>query len=295
MSPSFEHEFTFKLPAPPARVYRALTEPAELRRWFAEHAEVEPRLGGTYRFWGKATLGAPREPTRDQVLTALQPGHGLKFGWTIQGVPTEVAYTVKPGEEGPETSVLEIRHAVRGALPFRKPRHVIDDLWRIHTGNLKDHLRESTHVTLPDFTSGAPELRASIEIAAPPAKVYRALLVPELMNRWLFGAARVDVERGEISYGWNYTCEGRDVAGGPTRILEKVENERLVTDWTDWRGDPDKPMTRVTWLLEPLQDGRHTRVTVIHDRFEHPVDRSDYLQGWAGFLGMLDKVATDAS
>ncbi|NVJ23343.1 MULTISPECIES: SRPBCC family protein [Myxococcus] len=294
MSPSFEHEFTFKLPAPPERVFRALTDAAELRHWFSAHAEVEPRLGGTYRFWGKATLGAPGEPTRDQVVTTLEPGRRLGFGWTIQGVPTEVTYTLQPGE-GPDTCSLEILHAVRGQLPYRRPRHVIDDLWRIHTGNLKDHLREGTQITLPDFTSGAPEVRASIEIAAPPAKVYRALLVPELMNRWLFGAARVDVDRGEISYGWSYTCEGRTVAGGPTRILEKVENERLVTDWPDWRGEPDKPMSRVTWLLESLEEGRRTRVTVIHDRFELPVDRSDYLQGWAGFLGMLAKVATDAS
>ncbi|NTX00160.1 SRPBCC domain-containing protein [Myxococcus sp. CA040A] len=294
MSPSFEHEFTFKLPAPPERVYRALTDPAELRHWFAEHAEVEPRVFGAYRFWGKATLGAPREPGRDQVLTALEPGRELRFSWTIQGVPTEVNYTLQSGE-GPDACSLVIRHAVRGQLPFRQPRHVIDDLWRIHTGNLKDHLREGIQLTLPDFSGNAPEVRASIEIAAPPAKVYRALLVPELMNRWLFGAARVDAERGEISYGWNYTCEGRSVAGGPTRILEKVENERLVTDWTDWRGEPDKPMTRVTWLLEPLAEGRHTRVTVIHDRFELPVDRSDYQQGWAGFLRHLGKVATDAS
>jgi uncharacterized protein YndB with AHSA1/START domain len=50
-----KHEFTWKLPARPARVFAALTDAAELEQWFAEHAEVEPQLGGAYRFWGKHT------------------------------------------------------------------------------------------------------------------------------------------------------------------------------------------------------------------------------------------------
>jgi hypothetical protein len=93
---------------------------------------------------------------------------------------------------------------------------------------------------------------------------------------------RRDLERREISYGWHYTVEGRGVDGGPTRILELVENHKLVTDWPDWRGDPAKPSTRVTWLLEPLAGGKRTRLTIVHDGFAHAADRGDYQQGWAG-------------
>jgi uncharacterized protein YndB with AHSA1/START domain len=85
--------------------------------------------------------------------------------------------------------------------------------------------------------------------------------------------------------------EGRQVAGGPTQIIELVDNEKLVTDWPDWRGDPDKPKTRVTWLLEALDGGKRTRVTIVRDRFEHPVDRSDYQQGWGFFADGLRNVA----
>lgn len=114
------------------------------------------------------------------------------------------------------------------------------------------------------------------------------------MNRWLGGAAKVDVEKREISYGWRYEHEGRSVEGGPTRILELVENQRLVTDWPDWRGDPEKPSTRVIWDLQPLSDGARTRLTIVHDGFEQPVDRSDYQQGWSAFTGELAKVAASA-
>jgi uncharacterized protein YndB with AHSA1/START domain len=289
MSNGFEHTTTIDLPAPPARVFRALTDVDELRAWFATAAAVEVRPGGAYHFWGEATLGAPG--AGDQRITALELDRTLAFSWTLQGVPTEVAYRLTGDGE---TTKLEVRHAIRGALPYRRPDHVVADLWRIHGGNLGEHLRASGGVVLPDFTSGHPEVRAAIEIAAPPAKVWRALTEPALMNQWLGGAAKVDLPGGALSYGWSYEVEGRQVAGGPTRIIELVEHRRLVTDWPDWRGDPDKPSTRVTWELEPLAGGARTRVTVIHTGFEHPVDRSDYQQGWAQFLEMLGGVARQA-
>jgi uncharacterized protein YndB with AHSA1/START domain len=282
---------TFTLPAAPDRVFQALIDERELRAWFAEHVRVEPKPKGAYQFWGKATLGAPQKASdASQVLTHFEAGKSLAFGWTLYGQSSEVGYVLSPGE-APDTTTLTLRHLVHGALPFRSPKDVIDDVWKIHFANLAEHLRGRTGaVVLADFTNPKPEVRVSIEIAAPPAKVFRALLEPALMNQWLFGAAVVDKAKGVYSYGWKYDYEGKSVLGGPTRILEMVENERLVTDWPDWRGDETKPVTKVTWTLEPLDGGSRTRVTLVHDGFEHMADRSDYLSGWAGFLDGLVEV-----
>ena len=284
--PMFEHHATFPLPAPTERAFAALVDPVQLSRWFAERVTIEPRSGGAFTIGGRGALGATNS------ITAVEPGRMLAFTWSLYDVPTEVRLRITDGKE-PGTSTLEVDHVVRGALPVRNGKHFIDDLWRHHAGNLAEHLRGGSNVALPDLGSDNPEVRVSIEIAAKPAKVFRALLEPELMNKWLFATAKVDVAAGTYSYGWKYEHEGRQVAGGPTRIVELVENEKLVTDWTDWRGDPDKPLTRITWLLEPLDGGARTRVTVIHDGFEHPVDRSDYHQGWAGFLDGLSKVVAE--
>ena len=78
-------------------------------------------------------------------------------------------------------------------------------------------------------------------------------------------------------------------------VLSLSQNQRLVTDWPDWRLAPDKPSTTVTWILDPLDDGRRTRVTLIHAGFELAVDCSDYPQGWGGFLAGLAQVATEAA
>ncbi|MFZ6185833.1 SRPBCC family protein [Nannocystis pusilla] len=288
--PVFEHRASFPLPVPPPRAFRALVEPSELSRWFAEHVTVEPRVGGSFAFHGRATLGAPGAGDATQRLVAFEPGAALAFSWKIHGVDTEVRWSVAPTED-PAKSTLEVVHTVRGALPFKRPPHVLDDLWRLHAGNLGDHLAGRTAgVVLPDFAGGRNEVRVSIDIKAPPAKVFRALLDPALMNRWLGGAAQVDLERRTYTYGWRYDIEGRSVDGGPTRIVELVEGEKLVTDWTDWRGEPDQPLTRVTWLLEPLAGGAGTRLTIVHDGFGAPVDRSDYQQGWYGFAEQLRKL-----
>jgi uncharacterized protein YndB with AHSA1/START domain len=287
---SFDHHATFQLPVSRERAFRALVEPAQLARWFAEHVRIEPRVGGAFTFHGRGVLGGDRA----QTITAFEPGSLLAFRWTIHDVATEVRWRIGEGKDNdPSTSTLEIAHHVGGALPVRKPKHFIDDLWRYLAGNLAEHLGDGANVVLADLASDRPEIRLSIEIDAKPAKVFRALLEPELMNRWLYGAARVDVARREYSYGWSYDIEGKKVAGGPTRILELVENEKLVTDWPDWRGDPDKPPTRVTWLLEPLAGGARTKVTIVHAGFEHAVDRSDYQQGWSGFAENLAKVTAE--
>ena len=284
MPPGFDHHETLPLPTPPERAFRALVEPAQLTRWFAETVSIEPRVGGAFTFGGRGAIGA------GGTITAFEEGRELAFGWTLHDAPTEVRLRVVAGDDE-SSSKLEIEHRVMGVLRARNPQHFVFDLWRHYHGNLREHLRGGTNLVLPDLASERPEVRVSIEIDAKPAKVFRALLEPELMNKWLFGAARVDVAKREYSYGWNYEIEGRKVAGGPTRILEMVENQKLVTDWPDWRGDPDKPDTRVTWLLEALDGGKRTRVTIVHDGFEHAVDRGDYQQGWGGFANRLRKVA----
>ena len=91
------------------------------------------------------------------------------------------------------------------------------------------------------------------------------------------------------AFGWKYEVAGREVVGGPTRILELVENEKLVTDWPDWRGDADVPVQTITWRLE--DDGDGTRVTLVHSGFTRAADWSDYPFGWGYFLGALKGAA----
>lgn len=287
------HESSIALPAPPDRVFAALSEPAELRRWFAEHAEVEPRPGGAFRFWGRHTYGTPRRQDAGQTLLRFEPDRELAFSWTIDGVPSEVALALTPdeSEKNPGGTRLAVRHALAAPLAAARGRDLVDDLWRLACGNLRAHLLGGDGVVLPDYDDPSPEIRLSIVVEAPRERVFRALLDPEILNRWIAASAVVEPRvGGRYGFGWRYEMGGRQVDGGPTRILELVENERLVTDWPDWRGDESVPVQKIAWRLEPL-DGDRTRVTVVHSGFVRAADFSDYPFGWGHFLASLKRAA----
>jgi uncharacterized protein YndB with AHSA1/START domain len=276
------------LPATAARVFQALISPVELRQWFAEDVAVDPRLDGGFAFWGRHTYGAPARPDPRPQITRFERDRLLGFQWPFDGVDSEVVFTLSTdGEGGPRgTTALALEH--RFAMKPRGPYvdELVDDLWRLTLGNLDAHLRGGEGIVLPDYSDPSPEVRVSIIINAPAERVFQALVDPAALNQWIASAAEVEPRiGGRYSYGWTYEHGGRSVVGGPTRILDLVPNERLVTDWPDWRGDRTRSDTRVAWLIEPL--GGKTRVTVVHGGFARTADVSDYPFGWPGFLSQL--------
>ena len=282
------HRQNRTLSAPASRVFRALTSPVELRQWFAEEVVVDPRLDGEFAFWGRYTYGASARPDPRPHITRFERDRVLGFQWPFDGVDSEVVFALSAEEEGgpARNTALTLEHGFAAKPRGAYGEELVDDLWRLTLGNLDAHLRGGEGIVLPDYSDPSPEVRLSIVIDAPAERVFKALIDPVALNQWIASAAEVEPRiGGRYSYGWTYEHGGRSVAGGPTRILDLVPNERLVTDWPDWRGDPTRPNTRVAWLLEPL--GSKTRVTVVHGGFARTTDISDYPFGWPGFLSQL--------
>ncbi len=74
----------------PDRVFRALLEPADLRQWFCDTADVEPRVGGRYAFGGPHAYGGPAIASGRIVV--LTPDRALSFIWPLSGADTSVTY-----------------------------------------------------------------------------------------------------------------------------------------------------------------------------------------------------------
>lgn len=64
---------SIEISLPPARVFKAFTEPLILTRWYAKDATVEPRAGGVYR------VRLKNGRVRDATIDIWEPGRRLRL------------------------------------------------------------------------------------------------------------------------------------------------------------------------------------------------------------------------
>ncbi|MEJ2204396.1 MAG: SRPBCC family protein [Gemmatimonadota bacterium] len=288
MSDAWKYEHSFPIAAGVDALFAALTQEEELEQWFAEHASVDARKGGRMEFWGRHTVGTPKEGDAGGLITDFEAGERLAFEWKLFGVPSTVRFTLFPEEAdgGPSTRVT-VGHDFEGLPDVPRPKELVDDWWRLCLGNLTAYTTPQGEVMRVDFADAGPEIRLSLHVEAPPDKVFRALTEPGCLNQWMAKDAEVDLRvGGSWDLGWD-PPEGH--AGPGMKILELVANEKLTVSWPDWRGDASVPPQSVTWLLEPSDGG--TRVTLIHAGFVRAADLSDYPFGWDHFMDQMKGVA----
>ena len=140
-----------------------------------------------------------------------------------------------------------------------------------------------------DVTAGV--VLASVEIAAPPERVFGALTTDELTQWWGSPADYKTTEyTADLRPGGRWRTAGAG-ADGKEFAVEGVFREidrprRLVQTWVaPWDGGNE---TVITYTLDPIEGG--TRVTVRHEGFS---DRSEscrgHGEGWERVLGWLAK------
>src|SRR5437660_1045108 len=108
---------------------------------------------------------------------------------------------------------------------------------------------------------------ATVEIAAPPERVFRALASKEIVDWWgRPGVFNTKEWTGDVRVGGRWRASG--IARGEPYALEGEFLEvdpprRLVHTWK--RAGTADPATTVTYVLEPLDGG--TRITLRHTGF----------------------------
>ncbi len=134
-------------------------------------------------------------------------------------------------------------------------------------------------------------VHAAVEIAAPPARVFRALTDPELLERWWGSgeAYRTFDWKVDLNVGGKWSCMTKDPAGRTSTVhgeyLEIDPPNRLVCTWrASWQNDFP---TTITYELEPIPDG--TRLTLTHTGFEDHPSAASYASGWPLVLGWLSR------
>lgn len=111
-------ERTMQLTASPERVWRAITDPAELSRWFPDRAELDVRAGGDGTFFWKEhgsfaiRIEAVEEPSYFAWRWANQANQSIETAEEV----TLVEWRLAPADGG--GTVLTVRES-----GFTRPEH----------------------------------------------------------------------------------------------------------------------------------------------------------------------------
>jgi uncharacterized protein YndB with AHSA1/START domain len=100
-------EITRTLEAPPATVFRALTDAHELSRWWTTSAESEPRTGGafSYRFEFE---DASRDHTYEGAYHEITADKRVSYPWQTLLGETTVDVRLRPSGDG---TALTLTHS----------------------------------------------------------------------------------------------------------------------------------------------------------------------------------------
>jgi len=132
--------------APAEVVWRTITEPDQVSRWFADRVELiaEPGARG---YFGFGDQGGPL------VVEIVDPPSRFSFRWNLpdEGVPTDsnsmlVVFSLTPeGAERTRLRVTESGHELHEWPDAEKQRYVDEHMggWTIHLDRLADIFAES--------------------------------------------------------------------------------------------------------------------------------------------------------
>jgi uncharacterized protein YndB with AHSA1/START domain len=257
-----------RIAAPLPAVHRALTDPAALRVWLAEHAEVE--LPGRYEFWGRFTPDG--EAPHQRLLHA--DDSSLRFDWELEGVTTTVEIRLDadqgPGGESGSTVLTLTQSEVIGwpeVLTDSGDRALMQTYWALALANLTEYAEGREPILRCDFTSAV--LHGEMLIDADRKAVYESMTDPKQFARW-FG---VKLE-AELHPGGRWAMGGFEANSHPAHIVDIQPGRSMSVDWDG--------MVE-SWEL--ADSAGHTRLTFVHSGFDEGT-RPPYA-GWLGWLGGL--------
>jgi uncharacterized protein YndB with AHSA1/START domain len=156
-------------------------------------------------------------------------------------------------------------------------------------------LKNRSARAIADVTRGM--LLATVDIAAPPERVFRAITSEELTRWWgSEDTYRTTRWSGDVRRGGAWRTEGIGRDGKPFAVYGEfllVEPpHKLVQTWRyDW--GPADSETTITWRFEAIDGG--TRVVVHHEGFGDAHDAcAGHADGWEHVLAWLSAFTSAA-
>lgn len=120
----------------PERVFRALTDPSELEKWFVGKAEVDLRPGGALKFtWreGQEAVGA---------FLIVDPPHRLSFRWQMDENLGETTVSIELTPQCAGTQLRLVETGWGNGDDWDRLYNAVDPGWSFFFGRLVAWLEE---------------------------------------------------------------------------------------------------------------------------------------------------------
>lgn len=121
--------------APAGRVWNALSNEEEMRKWYFDISGFKPEAGYEFEFTGGTETGQWRHLCK---VLEVQPGRLLKHSWRYDGLPGNSVVTWEIFDEGTQTR-MRLTHEGLETMPADNPDFSVESFtqgWNEIVGNL---------------------------------------------------------------------------------------------------------------------------------------------------------------
>ena len=263
--------------ASPARVWRAITDPAQMKQWYLPVTDFRPELGFETRFDQRVENKVFPHVWK---VTDVVPGERISYEWHLTGNPgsSRVTFELTPDGEGTR---LRVSHV--GLETFRGDIH--PDL---HPKKIEEGWDYFMNESLPNFLEKGPvQVIMERTYNASPETVWRAITNAEQMKQWYMPINDFRPDAG-FETEFDITAKGRDWRH-IWKVTEVIPNKKISYEWR-YGGFPGNSL--VTFELTP--QGKGTRLTLRHvgietfEGYKNPGLRPEnFEKGWGNLLGTM--------
>jgi uncharacterized protein YndB with AHSA1/START domain len=146
-----------------------------------------------------------------------------------------------------------------------------------------------------DTTDTPIVARASTVINAPVAKVWEALVTPEVIKRYMFGTTVVSDWKEGSPIVWKGEWKGEAYEDKGMILRKDLGRMLRYTHWSPLAGLPDTPENRHTVSIDLSGQAGRTEVALAQDNNKTEQEREHSQKNWTRMLEGLKKVVENSA